>query len=110
MPDVEAKPAEYGLSPRQWALRRGLAVAVYAMFHGTIAHIVKNWQREEYSHGYLIPVISALLLWQRRRDLQKLQFPGVWAGPLLLLAGIALYFINVFAGIATVDAYALVIV
>ncbi len=110
MTDSTVPRTEYGLSRWQWALLAVVVAGVVVLFHRTIPFIVGKWQREEYSHGFLIPFVSLLLLWQRRRELQQTPFRGSWAGMLLTLAGIALYFISAFAAITTLDAYALVIV
>jgi exosortase D (VPLPA-CTERM-specific) len=85
-------------------------LAVVLMFRHTFGYLYSTWQREEYSHGFLIPVISALMLWQKRRELQQVPFRGSWAGVALALAGAALYFLGSIAAITTVDTYAFVIV
>jgi exosortase D (VPLPA-CTERM-specific) len=101
---------EFGLSRWQWALLAVVTVGVVVLFQRTLPFIYATWQREEYSHGYLIPAVSLLLLWQRRRQLQQTPFHGSWAGALLTLAGIGLYFVGAFAAIAFLHAYALVVV
>ncbi|HUG73292.1 MAG TPA: VPLPA-CTERM-specific exosortase XrtD, partial [Steroidobacteraceae bacterium] len=103
------RPGEYSLSRLQWALLALASVALLVMFRGTLAYIWQNWQREEYSHGFLVPVISLLLLWQRRRQLQQMPFTGSWAGVALAVAGIGLWFVGTMAAITTIDAYGLVI-
>jgi exosortase D (VPLPA-CTERM-specific) len=110
MTDPTTPRTEYGLSRWQWVLLAVVIVGVVALFRGTIPFIYATWQREEYSHGYLIPVVALLLLWQRRRQLQKTPFRGSWAGVLLTLTGIGLGFIGKFAAIAFLDSYALVVV
>ncbi len=110
MTDPSVTRTEYGLTRLQWALLAVVTAGVLALFHRTIPLILANWERPEYSHGYLIPVVALLLLWQRRRELQQTAFHGSWAGALLTLAGIGLYFISAFAAITTLDAYALVVV
>ncbi|HTP40151.1 MAG TPA: VPLPA-CTERM-specific exosortase XrtD [Steroidobacteraceae bacterium] len=105
-----ARPTEYALSRLQWVTLGVGVVTLALMFRGTFPLIWQHWHREEYSYGYLIPPISLLLLWQRRRRLQQLPFAGSWAGVLLALAGIGVYFVGTIGALALVDAYALVIV
>jgi exosortase D (VPLPA-CTERM-specific) len=102
--------AEYRVSPLMWGLLALLLLALLLMFRHTFSYLYSTWQREEYSHGFLIPVISALMLWQKRRELQQIPFRGSWAGVALVLIGVAFYFVGTIAAITTVDAYALVIV
>jgi exosortase D (VPLPA-CTERM-specific) len=103
-------PTEYALSRVQWALLGAGFITFALMFRGTFPLIWSHWQREEYSYGSLIPFISLFLLWQRRRQLQRLPFVGSWAGVALVVAGIGLYFVGTMAALAIVDAYALVVV
>ncbi|MDR2215464.1 MAG: exosortase, partial [Nevskiaceae bacterium] len=105
------KPAhEYAISRVQWAWL-GVALAVLlVMFWSTFQVIWQHWHREEYSHGFLVPLISLLLIWQKRRQLQQLPFTGSWVGVALALGGVGLYFVSHYGGLALIDAYALVIV
>lgn len=85
------------------------AVLLLAIFPRTLQYLWGIWQREEYSHGFLVPAISAYLIWQRRVALSQVPFSGSWAGVALVLAGLALYFVGSMASITTIDTYALVI-
>jgi exosortase D (VPLPA-CTERM-specific) len=102
-----ATPTElYRPSPQLWALFAVMLAAVIAAFSGTFEYLYVNWQREEYSHGFLVPLISLYLCWQ----LRELPFIGSWAGVVLTAAGLGLYFVGTLAAITTIDAYALVVV
>jgi exosortase D (VPLPA-CTERM-specific) len=85
-------------------------IALLLLFQNTFAYLYDMWHREEYSHGFLIPPISAYLLWQRRRQLAQVPFHGSWAGVGIAMLGIAIYFLGMLASITTIDTYALVIV
>ncbi len=50
------------------------------IFHNGLSHMVAAWGRDEYSHGYLIPIICALLIWQRIPDLRDIERKGNWIG------------------------------
>jgi exosortase D (VPLPA-CTERM-specific) len=101
---------EFRIAPVQWAVIAMLCVAVLVMFRHTFSFIYSFWQLPEYSHGFLVPLISALMLWQRRRELQQTPFRTSWAGVALALAGLLMYFVGTLAAITAVDAYALVVV
>ncbi len=103
-------PTEYAFSRMQWVLLALGVLTMGLMFRSTFPLIWSHWHREEYSYGFLIPVISLFLLWQRRRRLQQLPFVGSWGGVMLAVAGIALYFVATFGGLPIVDAYALIVV
>ena len=86
------------------------AAAILLVFQGTFAHLYDQWQREEYSHGFLVPLVSAYLLWRRRAQFGQLSWHASWAGVALALLGLLIYFLGSLASITTLDGYALVIV
>jgi exosortase D (VPLPA-CTERM-specific) len=57
---------------RDGAVRAGVAISVSVVialvaFSAPLSEVVARWVRQdEYSHGFLIPVLSAWLLWSRR--------------------------------------------
>ncbi|MEY4589105.1 MAG: hypothetical protein RL497_1181 [Pseudomonadota bacterium] len=47
-----------------------------------------NWQnKEEYSHGVLLPFISLFLIWQKKNEIASEPFVGSWAGLVIFLLG-----------------------
>lgn len=86
------------------------ALVLAVIFQGTFSLLATTWQMEEYSHGFLIPLISLYLLWQRRAQFASLAFEGSWAGVALVGLGLVVYFLGSLAAITTIDAYAFVIV
>jgi exosortase D (VPLPA-CTERM-specific) len=85
-------------------------VALALLFQDTFSYLYGVWHQEEYSHGFLIPLVSGFLLWQRRGQLAQVEFRSSWMGVLVAAAGVAIYFLGVLASITTIDTYALVIV
>lgn len=66
-----------------------LACAVVASYGGPVLEAVRRWSlQDEYSHGFLIPVISGWLLWTRRQALIESLGKPSWTGLLVgALAG-----------------------
>lgn len=60
--------------------------------------VIKDWNREDYTYGWLIPGIVLYLLWDNRHKF--LQAPTVpsWWGGILLLPGIILFWIGELSG------------
>jgi len=46
------------------------------------------WDDANYSHGFLVPLLSGFLVWQRRKRLETLTPEGNWLGFAVLLGGI----------------------
>ena len=96
-----------------WTQLAGAAFAALVLaviFQNTFALLRATWQMDEYSHGFLIPAISAYLLWTRRAQFASMPFEGSWYGVALVGVGLVVYFLGSLAAITTIDAYALVIV
>src|SRR6516162_5895350 len=67
----------------------GLAVGLWA-FWTTLGDAAQRWAHDpQYSHGYLVPAFAALLLWLRRRHLDRAAVAPSWWGLPLILAGVA---------------------
>lgn len=73
-----------------------LLIAIYySTFNWLISH---DWAREDYSYGYLIPLIVIYLVWDKRARLKELENRASWMGLLALGPGVALYWIGEFGG------------
>jgi exosortase D (VPLPA-CTERM-specific) len=76
---------------RSEAIQKSLLISAavllgIAAFSGGLWELVGRWGRQEqYSHGFLIPVIVAWMLWARRDALVASIGRPSWAGPLLIL-------------------------
>lgn len=68
---------------------KGVALALFALLYwGTMASLTRRWDQDaNYSHGYLVPIVSGLLLWHRRpENWRRLPIQGgAVAGSLLIL-------------------------
>lgn len=75
-------------------LLSSFALLIFISFD-SLSTMVYTWEsREEYSHGYLIPVITAFLIWQRKDLIEKQSFSPSWIGVLFVLAGSAVVIIG----------------
>jgi exosortase D (VPLPA-CTERM-specific) len=78
-------------------------------FQEAIRLMVNIWlERPEYSHGILIPLLSAFLVWQRADELAETEFTGSWAGVALVAAGAMLHVVGKMATLYVLQQYALV--
>lgn len=71
-----------------------LLVAIYFRIAGKL---VADWyQFPDYSHGFLVPLFSAFLLWDRRDAVRRARRQPSWAGIPLVLCGIVAVFFGVY--------------
>jgi exosortase len=70
-----------------------LAAGIFAVLVGLYARVLPLWLQDlwddpNYSHVFIVPIISGFVLWQRRRDLVAQPIRGTWRGLSLLLVGV----------------------
>src|SRR5215216_5988106 len=85
----------------------GAAAATLAIVWPAFAHGLEVWSTtEEFSYGYLIPPISAAVIWFRRRAVRESLGRGATAGLLVVLPSLVVYLaaqrmsIHALAGVA----------
>jgi exosortase D (VPLPA-CTERM-specific) len=84
-------------------------LAGYA-FLETIQDMIYRWDtKEEYGYGYLIPVITVFLIWQRKNQLAEIEFHSSLAGLLLVVLGGVVFFLGAVATTHTLSQYGMVI-
>jgi exosortase D (VPLPA-CTERM-specific) len=93
-----------------WAAMIIAAVLLLLVFREGLEQLVTTWgAKEEYSYGYVIPLIAAFLVWQRRDALRRMAFAGSWTGALIVVFGLALFIIGQLSTLYIVVQYAFLI-
>lgn len=88
-----------------------VCVATFVPFARVLGELYGVWNfQPEYSHGVIIPFISAYLIWRRRSELRQFSFTGSWLGVLILCLGLALKWIGETTTMRTIEHYALLVV
>ncbi len=87
-----------------------MAALLALIFRDGLLYLVLTWgQKEEYSYGYLVPLIAAFLVWQRRDALERVPFAGSWYGLLVLLTGLALFAVGQLSTLFIIVQYAFIV-
>jgi exosortase D (VPLPA-CTERM-specific) len=96
---------------RTWVLVSLVLAIAVGLFYDGLRYVVDTWfGREEYSHGILIPMISAFLIWQKKNELAGIPFKGSWLGLVALVLGLALFFLGEMATLFVIVQYAFLVV
>jgi len=76
-----------------------LVAILAAIYWGILRDLVWQWWDDpNYSHGFLVPLFSGFLVWQRWDRLQALPPEGSWGGLPVLIAGIGALLLGDLAG------------
>lgn len=99
------------LSPLAMASIVGALALMIAIFYDGLSYMVGMWDsKEEYSYGYMLPMITLFLIWQRKEILERMPFEGSWAGFLVVLAGLVLFLMGNLSTLYIVVQYAFLVV
>jgi len=80
------------------------------VYYDGLSYMVEIWERqEEYSHGFLIPLIALFFIWQKKDELEKLPFVGSWAGVVILLLGVGLFFLGELSSLYIIVQYSFLV-
>lgn len=84
----------------QWVIKIVLYLSVLSgIYYSTIQWLVfKDWVRDDYSYGVLIPFIVLYLLWEKRVYLLEIPSKLTWKGFIFLITGILLFWLGELAG------------
>jgi exosortase len=72
-----------------------LAAVVAGLYSPVLLRLVKQWYNDpDYSHGFLVPLLSVYLIWQRREKLAEIaRKPSAW-GLVVVLGSLCLLFLG----------------
>lgn len=69
-----------------------LTASFFALYYHVISKMVIDWSVDDnYSHGFLIPLISGYLIWRKRADLSEILRHPSNTGLFVLTAGLVLF-------------------
>lgn len=93
-----------------WSVAALLGAVTAALYWDGAVRMIEYWsEREEYSHGFLIPVITLYLIWQRFDRLRELRFEGSWAGVACAVAGLCGFILGELSTLYAIIQYAFVV-
>lgn len=83
---------------------------ILLVFFDGLGHMVNNWSRDEYSHGYLLPIVAGYFIWQKKNELSKIEFNSSWVGLALFCLGLFGYTVGELSTLYTVIQYSFLVV
>jgi exosortase D (VPLPA-CTERM-specific) len=94
-----------------WALPAALIVlACIIVFREGLSFMLIWWEtKEEYNHGYLIPVVAAYMLLLRADVFREAEIKGSWSGLSLVVVGLLLLVLGNLSAVYIITQYAFLI-
>lgn len=82
---------------QRWLPAICLIILLIAIYWRIIAKLVYDWYSQpDFSHGFLVPLFSAYLVWTKRKTLRSIPVRQSWAGVPLVVLGIITLFLGVY--------------
>jgi exosortase len=105
-PDLVAKEANLGFphaddtsasSRLAWLPYAVVAVLLAILYYRVAIKLVYDWYTiPDYSHGFLVPLFAAFLVWDKRKVLSTTPIKQTWAGIALVVFSIAVLILGVY--------------
>jgi len=105
-PDLVAKEANLGLTRSEdtsassrlvWLPYAAVAVLLAILYYRVAIKLVHDWYTiPDYSHGFLVPLFAAFLIWDKRKVLSATPIKQTWAGIALVVFSIVVLILGVY--------------
>lgn len=83
------------MNPKTYAQIALIALAFFALFNHTIIKLVGDWSNDpNFSHGFLIPFITAYMVWHKKGELAGVSAVKNNWGLLFIVVGMALHILG----------------
>jgi len=107
---VSSKPELWRFSNVQIALAVLVTGMLIWAFFGGLERMVERWgTSEEYGYGYMIPLIVGFFVWQKKNEIENIEFTGSLAGVVLVILGCFLLVLGELAALFIVVQYAFLV-
>ncbi len=87
-----------------------VALLLGFMFSDALQFMAQQWESEEYSHGYLIPVISFWFVWSNKEAVSKYLGEGSSLGIVFVIIGLIVGLMGELASLFVVTQYAFLLI
>lgn len=72
-----------------------LCAVLTALYAPVLARLISQWYNDSnYSHGFLVPLLSAFIIWQKRDKLSQVQRRPSWWGMVIVILSLGLLFLG----------------
>ena len=85
-----------------------IVIAIY--FQAIIEMVTQWWDDSNYSHGFLIPIVSIYLIWQKKEDFQNIIQKKSNLGLIIILLGAMIYIVGTAAAEFFTARFSLVVI
>jgi len=86
-----------------------LTIAIIAYWAG-LSEAVSRWSnQEEYSHGFLIPLVTIFILWEKRHLINATKGPPLWSGVIVSFIAVVIFVVGEISALYLLIQYSFVL-
>ena len=98
------------LSVKQISLLLVAVILAILTYWNGLAEAVFRWgSQEEYSHGYLIPLVTLYILWEKKGVILAAIGPPLWSGILVILMALTVFIVGEISALFVLIQYSFVL-
>ena len=97
-PTPATPPSSWFSRNTQFALGSALiCLLVAAAYYSVLVKLVVDWWKiPDYSHGFLVPLFAAFLVWEKRKTLCCIRIAPAWSGIAVIALGLVVLLLGVY--------------
>lgn len=93
------------IPPKLWSLRNDrfawgsvlIGALILAIYYRVLAKLAMDWwQIPDFSHGFLVPIFAAYLVWVKRESLLETRIAPTWSGVAVVAIGLGVLILGVY--------------
>ena len=88
-----------------WLMLLAAIILLVFIFEAGLLKMVEDWDLEEYSHGYMIPMVALFMIWQKQLEIPPLYNRGAWLGVTGVAIGLIAFFMGQMATVYEIVQY-----
>jgi exosortase len=74
-----------------------ICALIAAVYYRVLAKLVIDWwQLPDFSHGFLVPIFAAYMVWAKRKTLLETRIAPAWSGIVLVVLGLVVLILGVY--------------
>ncbi|HEY0162407.1 MAG TPA: exosortase A [Edaphobacter sp.] len=95
--DPATEVSRFGIPSRAWLPASIIALLAVALYYRTGVKLVIDWYNiPDYSHGFLVPLFSLFLVWDKRRQIAATPIVPTWSGVPLVALGLVILIFGIY--------------
>ena len=86
-----------------------ICLLIAAVYSQVLMKLVTDWQSQDNSHGFLVPLFAAFLVWEKRETLRGTKIAPAWSGIAVMALGLVVLLLGVYGSELFLARFSLII-